>query len=78
MNLKGHSIWFWVYCIMWCTYAAPVVTNAMVADQDHPGALIGDILGTIFAGFVGYIILKWIYDKLTKEKPTTPMVVDLK
>ena len=71
MIIKGHTIWFYAYCVIWCTYAIPTITNAIPTEQDHPGSLFGAIVGVIIGGYVGYIVLKWIYDKLTKEK-TTP------
>jgi len=53
--MKEHSIWFWIYWGFWGAYFLHGLTNPL-----------SDLAGCLIGGYIGYKILKWIYDKIPK------------
>ncbi len=58
--MKDHTIWFWLYWGCWLVFSFCDIS--LNAAGKEPERLFGNIVGMFLIGYVGYRILKWIYD----------------
>jgi hypothetical protein len=60
--MKEHSIWFWIYWGFW----GVSFLNGLTLPSSDFYEYLGHLAGSLIAGYIGYKILKWIYDKIPK------------
>lgn len=65
-GMKEHTIWFWLYWGVWLAASLGAISEN--ASGGDPFRLLGNILGLIVFGYIGYRILKWIYDYLARRE----------
>ena len=59
--MKEHTIWFWIYWGCWLIVSLVMISQD-IASGHEPERLFGNIIGVIVLGYVGYRILKWVWD----------------
>jgi hypothetical protein len=66
--MKEHSIWFWLYWGLWVAFTLGMISE----NTGGPSGMFALLLVMIVFGYIGYMIGKWVYDRVASpQMPAT-------